>query len=148
MSIETGEITVEQFLAMDLPRDCKWRLHRGTAISLTFPKYPHSLIQRNLGRLLDRCFENRAAVHVSFPYRLSQVEAHEADVAVVSDRQHREALSSGAILDGAPELVVEVMSRLNVGYRWMNSSAIVSRTAPGSSGGSSFADPKCTSAAS
>ena len=111
---EPGIITVGQFLEMELPDTCEWELLDGTVVSLTFPNFEHSLLQRRIYELLQAMTGSGAllSVHMELPYRLRQHRAHRADVAVISLEAER-AVTRRKILDGAPLLVIEIISDSN-----------------------------------
>lgn len=115
---EPDAITVEQFLDMHLPDSCEWLLVHGTVVSVTHARYPHSRVQSNVhALLLDAVQGTQALVFSELPYQLDRTNGHRADVAVLlSPERGEQAAQADSILKGAPELVVEVMSRSNLPY--------------------------------
>ncbi|MBC7927660.1 MAG: Uma2 family endonuclease [Bryobacteraceae bacterium] len=104
-----GVIEVGEFVDMDLPDSCEWELLNGTVVSLTFPDFRHSLLQRRIYELLATGLRN-SSVHIELPYMLSNLRAHRADVAVVSREAERRV---SRIFPSPPELIVEVLSESN-----------------------------------
>ena len=114
---ETDVITVEQFLDMDLPEVCEWFLIHGTVVSVTRPNFPHSRIQSNIHALLLRLLTpGKALVFSELAYELGRTDCHCADVALLAAGRDALTIKAGGIVKGAPELVVEVMSRSNLPY--------------------------------
>lgn len=109
-----GVITVEEFEAMDLPESCEWELIDGTVVSVTFPDVEHGNIQHRVYDLLKNQLRTaggeRLVIRLEYGYALGTRSRFRADVAVIEGRRNR---ASTMRLEGAPELVVEVMSRSN-----------------------------------
>jgi Uma2 family endonuclease len=110
----THLMTVEEFSR--LPEDqgpVYHELRHGEVVSMTRPKYRHYKIQRRLRRLLEDLAPVDGLVDTELAYR--PIEEHElwvADVAYVSaERESR--ISPESYLEGAPDLVIEVVSPSN-----------------------------------
>ncbi len=103
-------LTVEEFEAMDLPEFCEWGLVDGTVVSVTAPDLDHVDLQDQIAAKLKEVFHQSAVVRVEYPYALGTFNRFRADVEVVDPRRHRDNRKR---LEGAPELVIEVMSRSN-----------------------------------
>src|SRR5262245_26563310 len=102
---------------MDLPDSCQWLLVHGTVVSVTRPRFPHRRVQNNIRMQLLRLREaDKVLVFTELPYELTRIDGHEADVAVLTTERAAEAAKTNYIVKGAPELVVEVMSRSNLPY--------------------------------
>jgi Uma2 family endonuclease len=114
MAATTHLLTVEEFL--QLPDDSRgWRqeLYHGEPITVSPPKLNHSLIQRNLVKLIEPWAERGSLVHTEVGYLpLPEHEFWTADVAYLSAERFRRADPEDNIR-GAPELVVEVLSPSN-----------------------------------
>ena len=115
---EPDVITIGQFLEMDLPDNCEWHLVHGTVVSVTHPRFPHSRVQNNIQILLLGMHEaGRVLVFSELPYELDRTNGHQADVAVLTAERSDATVKAGhGIVKGAPELIVEVMSRSNLPY--------------------------------
>jgi len=88
-------------------------LRHGELVSVTRPKLKHSLIQRNVRRLFEALAEPGSYVDVEVAFRpLPEYELWAADVAYVS-RNRFEQADPEDNLQGAPEMVVEVLSPSN-----------------------------------
>jgi Uma2 family endonuclease len=110
LPIESGLITVDEFEAMDLPEFCEWELVDGTVVSVTSPDLDHIDLQDQIAVKLKQMFQRSAVIRVEYPYALGAQNRFRADVAVVDPARHRQNRKH---LEGAPELVIEVMSRSN-----------------------------------
>jgi len=107
----TQPLTVEEFNRLDLAQDRNWELHDGEVVEMPFPLYVHRLIQVRMVALLGPLFP-QAQVVVECPFQIGDSDQRSADVAVVS-KDRSEAASQKGILEGAPEMVVEVLSPSN-----------------------------------
>lgn len=106
----SGLLTVEDFEAMDLPDSCKWELIDGEVISVTFPDLDHIDIQHQLRALLESLLGRNAVVRTELPFAADRHNKNGADVGAVVPQRYR---ANRKRLDGAPELVIEVISRSN-----------------------------------
>ena len=108
-------MTVEEFMALDLPEGREWELHEGELVDMGEPTLKHRRMQRRMFLILQRLFPS-ADVLVEYSFQVRQ-SVRSADVGAASkDRV------SDDLLEGAPELVVEVLSPSNTvkglkGYR-------------------------------
>jgi Uma2 family endonuclease len=115
---ESDAITIDKFLEMELPDNCEWHLVHGTVVSVTHPRFPHTRVQNNIQMLLQRLHEaGRVLVFSELPYELDRSNGHQADVALLAKERSDATIKAGhGIVKGAPDLVVEVMSRSNLPY--------------------------------
>jgi Uma2 family endonuclease len=106
-------ITVEQYRRIPEREDVTQELHWGRVITLTRPKARHVKLQSRLVRLLRPKAEPLGYVESELPFRaLPEYDLRAADVAFVS-RERWDAVDDNDDLHGAPELVIEVLSRSN-----------------------------------
>ena len=114
MAATTHLMTVEEFRR--LPEDSGsvyHELRHGELATLTRPKLKHSLIQRNLRRLLEAVAPADSYVDVEVAFRpLPEHELWVADVAYLSTGRFAAADPDDNIR-GAPDLVIEVLSPSN-----------------------------------
>jgi Uma2 family endonuclease len=113
MSTTTTFITVEEFLRIPDPREGHYELHYGQVILMAPPKWGHEEIQERIRDLFKRLMANRGTVRVEMSFRpFPEHEVWRADVGVV---YHERAACTAAdgYLQGAPDLVVEVLSPSN-----------------------------------
>jgi Uma2 family endonuclease len=104
----TTPVTVEQFMSLDLPEGREWELHDGEIVDMGEPSLNHRRIQHLILYLFRRLFPE-ADVMIEFPFQCGN-SIRSADVGVTStDRRAR----AKKVLEGAPELVVEVLSPSN-----------------------------------
>jgi Uma2 family endonuclease len=103
----TTPVTVEQFVSLDLPESREWELHNGEIVDMGEPSLKHRRLQRQILLILERLFPN-ADVLVEYPFRIEK-SVRSADVGVVMSKDR----ASDDLLEGAPELVVEVLSPSN-----------------------------------
>src|SRR5580698_10077298 len=104
----TTPVTVEQFINLDLPEGREWELHDGEIVDMGEPSLNHREFQRRIMQLLERLFP-KAEVLIEFPFQCGN-SFHSADVGMTSKDRRMKATRA---LDGAPELVVEVLSPSN-----------------------------------
>lgn len=105
-----GLITIQDFEDMDLPDSCRWELIDGEVISVTFPDRDHVDIQARLRGILNALFEDAAIVRTELPFAVDRHNKNGADIGVVDPIRY---LSNRKRLEGAPEIVIEVVSRSN-----------------------------------
>ena len=105
-------LTVEEFLALDLPEDRRYELDEGEIIELTFPSPSHNETAGRIYSLL-RSWNTVAKAGVVFlpdaPYILAEGSLRGPDISFV--RQSRlQAIDFDKPIPGAPDLAVEVVS--------------------------------------
>ncbi|HWD98381.1 MAG TPA: Uma2 family endonuclease [Bryobacteraceae bacterium] len=104
-------MTFEQFA--NLPGEARRELRNGTTIELQPPKLKHSLLQMRITELLEPLIERRGLVIVEAGFRpLPEYEYRIADVGIVSLDRIRNTDLNG-YLEGAPDIVIEVLSPSN-----------------------------------
>lgn len=108
--LDPGLITVEEFEAMDLPDTCGWELIDGEVVSVTFPDLDHRDIQDHLVELLKSLFGDAAVVRMELPFAANHHNKNGADIGATTPARWR---ANRKRLDGAPELVIEVVSKSN-----------------------------------
>lgn len=90
----------------------RYELHHGELIKVPPPKLPHFRIQRRLRRLLEAAAPEGSVVDTEFGFRaLPEYEYGVADVVFVSGERWDPHASE--YFDGAPDIVIEVLSRSN-----------------------------------
>jgi Uma2 family endonuclease len=104
----TTPVTVEQFMSLDLPEGREWELHDGEIVEIGEPSLNHRELQRRILHLLERLFPN-AEVLIELPFQGGN-SFRSADVGLTSRDRRSKATK---VLEGAPELVVEVLSPSN-----------------------------------
>jgi Uma2 family endonuclease len=106
-------MTVEQYRQLHERDDVLQELHWGQLITLTRPKARHVKLQSRLVRLLRPKAEHLGYVESELPFRaLPEYDLRAADVAFVA-KQRWDEVQDDDDLRGAPELVIEVLSRSN-----------------------------------
>lgn len=110
----TAPITLEEAERLDLPPDRRWELHEGEIVEMTYPSFVHKLIQDRLAELLKPIFRDRADVMTEMPFHIlnRKDDYRSADVGVLS-LERRPHPPEERIANGAPELVIEVLSPSN-----------------------------------
>jgi Uma2 family endonuclease len=112
-TILTRPITVAEFEQMPDPPGGYLELHHGEVVKMAYPKHGHTMDQYRLLRLLEPMAGDTGVVQVEVPYRpLQEYEDWRADVAYVS-RERWYGTPRDGYLQGAPELVIEVLSPSN-----------------------------------
>ncbi len=90
-----------------------YELHHGEVIPFPPPKMGHERIQERLRRLLERASRDSMVVRVEMAFQpTAEHEVWRADVGVVT-KEREKATPDDAYLQGAPDLVVEVLSFSN-----------------------------------
>ena len=107
-------MTVEEF--QKLPEDSgsvHHELRHGEIVAVTRPKLKHTLIQRNLRRMLEQAAEPDSLVETEVAFRaLPEYDLRVADVAYLSAARFA-ATDPNDNIQGAPDLVIEVLSPSN-----------------------------------
>jgi Uma2 family endonuclease len=112
-ALQTGLLTVEEFLKLPKPKEGHIELHHGEVVEMPPPKKGHQRIQNRLQGLLQRLAGDRYVVHMEMAFRPTpEHEIWVADVGCVS-RERDEATGDDDYLMGAPEIVIEVLSASN-----------------------------------
>jgi len=110
MSTQTGLVTVEEYLKLPDPKGGHYELHHGEVVLVPPPKRGHHRIQRRIRELLSRVAGDKGAVDSEFAFRpTAEYEVWVADVAFVTTERDANT-SDDEYLEGAPDLVVEVLS--------------------------------------
>ncbi len=114
MATTTQLMTVEEFSR--LPKDdgpVYHELRHGEVVAVTRAKYKHYTIQRRLRRMLENVSPADSLVDTEFAYRpLPEHELWVADVVYVSAAREQ-GVDPESYLEGAPDLVIEVLSPSN-----------------------------------
>lgn len=110
MSTSTALVTVAEFLKLPEPKEGRLELRRGEVISVPPPRWRHRDLQDRLATVLRLQLGHLGRVFWEMPFQPTlEYEAWEADVGFL--RNERVAtLSEDKYLEGAPDLVVEVLS--------------------------------------
>jgi Uma2 family endonuclease len=108
----TKLMTFEEFERLpDPPEGFRYELRRGELVKVAPPKIEHSRVQWRIRRLLESAAATAGIVDKEIGFRaLREHEWRIADVAFVSKARWDAAKD---YLDGAPEIVVEVLSPSN-----------------------------------
>jgi Uma2 family endonuclease len=105
--------TVEQYRRQPMREDVVQELHWGQVVTLTRPKAKHIKLQSWQVRLLRPLGEHLGYVESELPFRaVPEYDLRAAEVAFVS-RERWDATEDSDDLRGAPELVIEVLSKSN-----------------------------------
>jgi Uma2 family endonuclease len=109
----TGLMTVEQFWQLPEDQALHYELHHGELVEVSRLKWKHVLIQWHIRDLLKALFGSLGIVETEVPFRpLPEHELRAADVAFVS-RERAASVDEDDALHGAPDSVIEVLSRSN-----------------------------------
>ena len=97
----------------ETPRGFRYELRHGEPVQMPPPNRTHYLVQRRLRQYLEKAAGSTGEVDIEMPFRpLPEREYWQADVAFVS-RTRWDQIPDERHLDGAPDLVVEVLSPSN-----------------------------------
>jgi Uma2 family endonuclease len=106
-------MTVDEFKQLPETGPFYYELRRGELVEVARPKFKYSLIQAQLLRLLEPHLNERYWASIQIPFRpLPEYEVRSADVAAVMLARVQQA-DPDDFLQGAPELVIEVVSPSN-----------------------------------
>lgn len=109
----TGLMTFAELERIPDVAGFRYELHHGDVVKVAPPKHKHYLIQRRLRRLLEAAARTAGDVDTELGFRpLPEHEYWVADVAFVS-RERWDRIPPEGNLDGAPEIVIEVLSHSN-----------------------------------
>src|SRR5919198_3700188 len=113
MSTAATLVTVEEFLRLPEPKSGHYELHRGEVVLVTAPKKGHQKLQERIRVLFSGIMQGRKVVRVEMAFQPArEYEVWEADVGVIS-KERDDATPDDEYLQGAPDLVVEVLSPSN-----------------------------------
>jgi Uma2 family endonuclease len=104
-------VTFAELEQMPDAPDGRYELRHGDLVKVPPPEFPYFRIQRQLRKLLESASPAEGMAEIVFAFRgLREYEYRIADVAFVSvDRWDR----TGRYFEGAPEIVIEVLSPSN-----------------------------------
>jgi len=108
-------MSIAEFDALPDEDDREYELQEGELVEVTFPRLPHGELQERMHALLQALIGYLGAVRIEMPFQISKTARQtkrRADVAFVLHERWRQALAAG-VLEGAPELVIEVLSPSN-----------------------------------
>jgi Uma2 family endonuclease len=113
MSTTAALTTVEEFLRLPEPKAGHYELHHGEVVLIAPPKWGHEEVQERVRELLKRSIGDRGTVRVEMAFRPGpEFEVWRADVGVVG-KERADRTGRDEYLQGAPDLVVEVLSATN-----------------------------------
>src|SRR6266853_5849074 len=97
----------------DDPRGVGYELRHGEVTELAFPTHDHYAIQQQLRDLLADAAGDVGRAYTEFAFRsLPEYEYRKADVVFISDERWK-AIPRKGYMQGAPELVIEILSASN-----------------------------------
>jgi Uma2 family endonuclease len=111
-AITTQLMTFEEFQKLPDEVCRKSELRHGELVEMPPPVREHVWVQQHLVRLLAGRADNDAVVGMEIPFKPArEYEYYKADVAYVSAERWRN--SGPKVLEGSPELVIEILSPSN-----------------------------------
>jgi Uma2 family endonuclease len=109
---EPSLMTVEQFQGLPERGDVLEELRWGILVTLSRPRPWHVKLQAKLTQLLQPAASGRGYVLIELPFcAVAEYDLRAADVAFIS--KERWDVANDRDLEGAPELVVEILSPSN-----------------------------------
>jgi Uma2 family endonuclease len=109
----TRLMTFAEFERLPDPKSGHYELHHGEVVEVAPPKHGHKLRQRRLRLKLESVAGDSGIIETELAYRPTpDYEYWVADVAFVSHPRW-ETISEDGCLEGAPELVIDVLSPSN-----------------------------------
>ena len=113
MSTTTALLTVAEFLKLSDPKEGCLELHHGEVVIVPPPKFRHAILQDRFAEMLKRQLSPGGMVLVGMSFQPApEFEVWRADVGNVR-AERADAISGFGYLEGAPDLVVEVLSPSN-----------------------------------
>jgi Uma2 family endonuclease len=113
MSTAAALTTVAEFVKLPDPKTGHYELHHGEVVLMPPPKWRHTRIQKQLEKLLQEAMGDKGMVIMEMPFQLSpEYEVWRADVAVLR-LERTKGIGGDEYLQGAPDLVIEVLSPSN-----------------------------------
>jgi Uma2 family endonuclease len=113
MSTTAALVTVEEFLRLLDPKSGHYELHHGEVVLMPPPKWGHEEIQERVRQMFKRVVGDRGTVRMEMSFQPApEYEVWRADVGVVL-KERVEHTRRDEYLQGAPDLVVEVLSPSN-----------------------------------
>lgn len=113
MATTSGLMTVEQYWQLPEEPGFDFELHHGELVKVSKPPLRHGFLQKRLCQLLEPMLGPHGMVMSEFTFRaLPEHELRSADVGFVTNDRWRRADKSDALY-GAPNIVIEVLSRSN-----------------------------------
>jgi len=111
-------VTFAELEQMPDAPDGRYELRHGELVKVPPPEFPHYRIQQRLRKLLESAAPGAGEVGTEFAFRaLPEYEHRIADVAFVStDRWEK----TDRYFEGAPEIVIEVLSPSNTAAEMMD----------------------------
>ena len=111
-AISTRPITIAEFDKLDLPPNRKWELRNGEIVEMPFPSWIHKRLQQRIADLFRQAFPG-AVLLEEMPFQIEATnDERGADVGITTKEREEETRRT-RILNGDPELVVEVLSPSN-----------------------------------
>lgn len=109
----TDLLTVAEFLKLPEPPEGHLELHHGEVVIVPPPKWRHQILQDRIASLFKAHLGNSGTVLCEMAFRPTlEHEVWEADVGYVSGERAAQ-IGEDEYLNGAPDLVVEVLSPSN-----------------------------------
>jgi Uma2 family endonuclease len=106
-------MTVAEFEVLAAQSDTRLELIDGEVLEKSMPKFIHQWIQRQVYESLRELISSGHLAFIELQFRPApEFNLLQADLAVVSRERCSQALSSGYV-EGAPEMVIEVVSPSN-----------------------------------
>src|SRR5579883_1910232 len=113
MSTQAGLVTVAEFLRLPDPKEGHYELRHGEVVLVPPPKWIHEETQDRIQMILKRLRGGQGRARMQMAFRpTSEYEFWRADVGYVSP-ERAAATEEDGYLEGAPDIVVEVLSPSN-----------------------------------
>ena len=118
-------MTFSEFEGMPEPVNGRNELHNGELIFVAPPILEHYLIQRRLRKLLEREAADQGEVEIEMAIQATAEHNYRvADVAFMTHQRWAKVLVENKIIQGAPDLVIEVLSPTNTSSEILDQEAL------------------------
>jgi Uma2 family endonuclease len=111
-TITTRPMTFEEFAKLPEPQGFRYELHHGELVEMPFPKMTHSRVLRRLRLLIEGAATGLGVVESEFGFVSVEDDYRRSDIMFVPQIRW-DLKTEDDYFHGAPDLVVEILSRSN-----------------------------------
>jgi len=116
-------MTFAEFEQLPEPQGARLELRHGEPTPVPPPKWKHLMMERRLRSLLAAAAAGTGIVEAEVGFRVSNTEFRIADVAFIRS-ERAERVDPNGYFEGAPDLVIEVLSPSNTAMEMLDKEAL------------------------